>query len=117
MSSDLKSYFHNLVVMAYADSRVCERERRFLAEKAVSLKFDMAYVDRLIKQAPKLQFVHPISFDENIDFLSDVVDMALADGHFHEAEMKLCRRACEIMNMDLEYLLAALSKRGIEVEA
>lgn len=83
-------YFRALVAVAMADGKLADEEIEFFHIKADELGFPIS----------SLQEMYSIDIDslletskvitDDVDFLTDIVAMAMIDGVVHEKEYKLC---------------------------
>ncbi len=85
-----EDYFKSLVAMAMADGKLMDEEIEFFHLKAVELGFPITSIREMISsdsgQVQEMDF----SKIDSIDFLTDIVAMAMIDGELHEKEYNLC---------------------------
>lgn len=83
-------YFRALVAVAMADGKLADEEIEFFHIKADELGFPISSlqemysidIDSLLKTSKVIT--------DDVDFLTDIVAMAMIDGVVHEKEYKLC---------------------------
>lgn len=110
-----RGYFQNLIVIAYSDGIVCERERRYLVKRAKEYKFSEIELNELIAIAPTLEFVMPSSWYVKMSYLRDCVEMAMADGVVTQKELNFCKIICQMLEMDQHYLAHTMSAKEIRL--
>jgi hypothetical protein len=83
-------YFRSLVAVALADGVLKTEEVDFFHRRTHELGFPYDTVEKMIS-ADKLIIDSPLSESiDEIDFLTDIVAMAMIDGELHEKEYQLC---------------------------
>ncbi len=87
-----KEYFNALVAMAMADGLLKDEEIEFFTIKAQELGFPITNIHDMINLKPDaLLDSSTIKIDE-VDFITDIVAMAMIDGVVHQKEYELCLR-------------------------
>ena len=83
-------YFKALVAIAMADGILKEEEKSFFERRAQELDFPIATITELLNtHVDDLKTQLTIDID-NIDFITDIVAMAMVDGHIVDQEYQLC---------------------------
>jgi len=72
-------------------------------------------LDRMIDNAKEFQLVPPLQFANRMQFLSECVDMALADGRLTKIELEMCLRICKAMQLDRIHLDEMIAVKKITV--
>lgn len=83
-------YFRALVAVAMADNKLTDEEVEFFHIKADELGFQISSLqDMYSVDIDSLLETNTVNTDD-IDFLTDIVAMAMIDGELHEKEYTLC---------------------------
>jgi uncharacterized tellurite resistance protein B-like protein len=85
-----KEYFNSLVAMAMADGKLMEEEIEFFNLKATELGFPITSIEEMISSNTDDVNGDELTKIDDVDFLTDIVAMAMIDGKLHEKEYKLC---------------------------
>ena len=83
-------YFRALIAVAMADGKLMEEEKLFFHEKAEEFGLSVHSVQEMLStelEDLKSQIDYQV---DDIDFLTDIVAMAMIDGELHEKEYLLC---------------------------
>ncbi len=83
-------YFRALMAVAMADGKLKKAEIDFFRSKANELGFPINSVQEML--STELEDINKMALFEidEIDFISDIVAMAMIDGEIHEKEYELC---------------------------
>jgi len=85
-------YFRALMAIAMADGTLREEEKGFFETRAEELGFPLDTIqDMLSSNIDELQNATSYDVDE-VDFLTDIVAMAMIDGELHQDEYILCTK-------------------------
>jgi uncharacterized tellurite resistance protein B-like protein len=106
-------YFMALMSVAMADGKLMDEEREFFQSRAEELGFPLASIQEMFAtNIDELQNTKSYNVDD-VDFLSDIVAMAMIDGELHEKEYELCVKLAEkrgYSNEDIDITIKALNK-------
>jgi len=83
-------YFRALIAVAMADGKLLEEEKLFFTEKAQEFGLSVHSIqDMLSTELDSIndQIDHKV---DDVDFITDIVAMAMIDGELHEKEYLLC---------------------------
>ncbi len=83
-------YFRALIAVAMADGKLLEEEKLFFTEKAQEFGLSVQSIqDMLSTELDSIndQIDHKV---DDVDFITDIVAMAMIDGELHEKEYLLC---------------------------
>ncbi len=95
-------YFRALVAVSMADGILLPEEKLFFESKAIEFGFTVNSVNEMFN-SPIEELNTKINHNiDDIDFVTDIVAMALVDGEIHEAEYKLCIELAKRVNLDKE---------------
>ena len=100
----------NLVVMAFADGSLGEREVNLVADRCSELGLDEYDLQKAVEYGlgDDAALEIPDSADEREDLLRDLIRMMAADGHLDESEKRLFALAAARMSIsasDVERLI------------
>jgi uncharacterized membrane protein YebE (DUF533 family) len=100
----------NLVVMAFADGSVGEREVNLVADRCAELGLDEYDLQRAIEFGldDQAALEIPEAMNEREELLRDLIRMVAADGHLDESEKRLFALAAAKMQLttaDVERLI------------
>jgi len=105
-------YFRALMAVAMADGKLLEVEKDFFRDRAEELGFPLETIqDMFSSTIEDLQNASNYEVDD-VDFLTDVVAMAMIDGELHDDEYNLCVKLVEKLNYskaDLDNTIHALN--------
>jgi uncharacterized tellurite resistance protein B-like protein len=105
-------YFRALMSVAMADGTLREEEKEFFQERAEELGFPLESIQEMFSSTiEELQNTSSYEVDE-VDFLTDIVAMAMIDGELHKDEYDLCIKLVEKLNYtkaDLDNTIHALN--------
>jgi len=106
-------YFMALMSVAMADGKLKDEEREFFSSRAEELGFPMDSIQEMLAtNIDELQNTKSYNVDD-IDFLSDIVAMAMIDGELHEKEYELCVKLAEkrgFSKTDIDITIKTLNK-------
>jgi len=84
-----------LMSVAMADGKLMDEEREFFQSRAEELGFPLSSIQEMFAtNIDELQNTKSYNVDD-VDFLSDIVAMAMIDGELHEKEYELCVKLAE----------------------
>ncbi len=88
-------YFRALMAVAMADGVLREEEKEFFQNRANELGFPLDSIQDLLSSSiDELQSTSSYDVDE-VDFLTDIIAMAIIDGELHTDEYDLCVKLVE----------------------
>lgn len=87
-----KEYFKNLVAIANADGEIGEDERTMLMEKGQGIGLSQDEISNIINNAHEIQHQIPEDDDDKEEQITNMLDIAMADGEFSPEEYQLCLR-------------------------
>ena len=93
-------YFRALVAIAMADGILLPEEKQFFESKAIEFGFAANSIDKMLNspiEDLKTKTTHNI---DQIDFVTDIVAMAMVDGEIHDTEYKVCLEFAKRVNLD-----------------
>lgn len=83
-------YFRALVAVAMVDGKLTDEEEEFFHIKAEELGFQISSLQEMYSiDIDSLLISNTVNTDD-VDYLSDIVAMAMIDGEIHEKEYELC---------------------------
>ena len=95
-------YFRALMSVAMADGTLRDEEREFFHSRAEELGFPAETIQEMLSlDADELKSTSSYNVDD-VDFLSDIVAMAMIDGELHENEYDLCVKLAQKLNYTKE---------------
>lgn len=102
-------YFRGLLLVMAADGELHPRERKLIRESIAAFDFSPEYIDESMNSILQNNHVSlsPPVFSSVIHgkrFLSDALDIALADGILDENEEKWLRKSAEANQISMEWL-------------
>ena len=89
-----KSHFAAIVRVAMADGVITEEEKAFLMRLADNLEINEADYKTILKNYDSYPINPPVSYDERLERLYDLVRMVHADDVKDEAEYSLLKKIC-----------------------
>ncbi len=91
----------NLVVMAFADGSLGEREVNLVADRCAELGLDEYDLQKAVEfgLGDEAALEVPESADDRMDLLRDLIRMMAADGHLDESEKRLFALAAAKMSI------------------
>jgi len=105
-------YFRALMSVAMADGTLRDEEKAFFQERAEELGFPLETIqDMFSSTIDELQSSSSYEVDD-VDFLTDIVAMAMIDGELHQDEYDLCVKLVkklEYTKTDLDNTINALN--------
>lgn len=108
-------YLQNLIAIAAADGAICERELVYLRKKAYGFNLTEESLLKMVENSREFTIITPFEEDTKLKYLSDCVDMALADGIITATEMVKCRSVCAMMNLSESHLHNLIAMKKITV--
>jgi uncharacterized tellurite resistance protein B-like protein len=106
-------YFMALMSVAMADGTLKDEEREFFSSRAEELGFPTESIQEMFAtNIDELQNIKSYNVDD-VDFLSDIVAMAMIDGELHEKEYELCVKLAEkrgATKADIDITIKTLNK-------
>lgn len=93
-------YFRALIAVAMADGILLPEEKLFFESKAIEFGFTANSVNEMLNSPIdelKTKNIHSI---DDVDFVTDIVAMALVDGKIHKTEYELCVELAKRVNLD-----------------
>ncbi|MGI9473973.1 MAG: TerB family tellurite resistance protein [Rubripirellula sp.] len=111
-----RQHLRNIVVMAFADGSLGEREVNLVADRCVELGLDEYDLQNAIKSglSDQAALEVPVEQSDREDLICDLIRMMAADGHLDESEKRLFALAAAKMSIsasDVERLInEALNK-------
>ncbi|MEA2041209.1 MAG: hypothetical protein U9N85_01475 [Bacteroidota bacterium] len=97
-------HFQNLVAVAFADDKIEEKEKEFLAEQAFNYGLEKEDIDDVLRNAENLKFIVPANHEDKETQLTDAIYMAMVDGEVHPYEYDLCLQIARKLDFDEHYL-------------
>jgi len=105
-------YFRALMSVAMADGTLRDEEKEFFQNRAEELGFPLKSIQKMFSSTiEELQNTSSYDVDE-VDFLTDIVAMAMIDGELHKDEYDLCVKLVEKLNytkVDLDNTIHVLN--------
>jgi len=105
-------YFRALMSVAMADGTLRDEEKEFFHNRAEELGFPLGSIQEMLSSTiEELQNSSSYEVDD-VDFLTDIVAMAMIDGELHKDEYDLCVKLVEKLNYskaDLNNTIHALN--------
>jgi len=99
-----KEHFANLLVVAYSDGRLTEKELDFLAQTAVNYGLEEQEIREILENIESLKFQIPLNNEEREKQLIDAIYLSLIDGQIAEREYQICLRLSERLGLTKKYL-------------
>ena len=101
------------MAVAMADGTLRDEEREFFHDRAIELGFSLETIqDMLSADIDKLRNTNSYNVDD-VDFLSDIVAMAMIDGELHQKEYDLCIKLAQKLGYskdDVDSTIKVLNK-------
>ncbi len=106
-------HFANIVAIAASDGDISDSELKHLRVRAIEYGLVENEVDKLIKDAEKLEFKVPMNQVEREEQLSEAVLMSMIDKQIADKEYELCLKIANKLGFDEKYLnhIIELSKK------
>jgi len=105
-------YFRALMSVAMADGTLRDEEKEFFQNRAEELGFPLESIQEMFSSTIE-ELLDTSSYDvDEVDFLTDIVAMAMIDGELHKDEYDLCVKLIEKLNytkVDLDNTIHALN--------
>ena len=95
-----KTKIKSLVAIAYSDGFFDVSELKLLNEKAISLGITNEEVIAILQNPYQDEFIPPVTFKEQIEFLFDLMQMIYADGQLEKNEKKLFLKYLDNFNFE-----------------
>ena len=102
-------HFQNLVAIAFADDKIKEEEKEFLAEQALNYGLEKEDIRKVFENAKNLKFVIPANKEHKEKQLTDAIYMAMIDGEIHPYEYDICLQIARKLDFDERYLNEIIS--------
>ena len=93
-------YFRALIAVSMADGILLPEEKLFFESKAIEFGFTASSVNEMLNcpiEELKTKISHNI---DDVDFVTDIVAMALVDGEIHQSEYELCVELAKRIDVD-----------------
>ncbi len=99
-----RQHLRNIVVMAFADGSLGEREVNLVADRCAELGLDSYDLQKALEHglSDNAALEIPPDPDERIDLMRDLIRMMAADGHLDEGEKRLFAFAAAKMAMSVD---------------
>jgi len=88
-------YFQNLYLVAVADGKLAEEEKKTLVNFAQKMGINAREASQIMLNIRFLDFAIPEDKEAQMDQLRDIIKLMMSDGHIHDKEYELCRRFAE----------------------
>ena len=99
-----KEHFANLLVVAYSDGKLTEKELDFLAQTAVNYGLEEQEIREMLENIESLKFQIPLNNEEREKQLIDAIYLSLIDGQIAEREYQICLLLSERLGLTKKYL-------------
>lgn len=93
-------HYKNLVAIAAADGYLNNREREFLADRALELGLAEGEVKAIMAEADMLQYNVPLNQEDGEDQVNEAVFMSIIDGEISSQEYQLCLLLADRLGID-----------------
>ena len=110
VNQDLE-HFRNLVSLAAVDGKIEEIERITLSKIAYDRGISVNRMNVMLKHADEYVYLIPQNYAERDKQLKEMIDFALVDGEFAEAEKGLIMSVGEKLGFTSEQLNQAISEQ------
>jgi len=104
-------HFRNLVSLAAVDGKIEEIERITLSKIAYDRGISVERMNVMLKHADEYVYLIPQNRNDRDKQLKDMIDFALVDGEFAEAEKGLIMTVGEKLGFTAEQLDSAISEQ------
>jgi|GEM_PF-1026639 uncharacterized membrane protein YebE (DUF533 family) len=94
------NYFKSLLAVALADGVLRDEEQAFFETRAAELGFEIQNFQDLLISIDHLKTPKSFHKIDEIDYITDIVAMAIIDGELHEKEYQLCLNLAQRKGFD-----------------
>jgi len=94
------SHLNNLIAVALADGTLDRSEWKLLAAIAQARGVTEDELLDIKEEAETIKFIAPPTYREKIRQIYELVDVMKADGEIDEAEVQICRKLAEKLNIN-----------------
>ena len=100
-----KSHFSSLVLMAQSDGEFSDDERKLITKIGKGIGLSQAQMDELVKDAAKYPVNPPVSKEDRITRLVELVEVIYSDGILEDNEVSMFQRFGTALGFSDEQML------------
>lgn len=105
-----------LSLIAHADEKFHPEEDAFLKTVAQRLNIDENIAEEVIKQPAKFNHDLPVQEIDRYAFLSDILNLIVADGDIADVEVEYCRRLCRKLGFEQQMVNDIIIKMKTHIQ-